>query len=101
MQQLKDRQYQLNIELEEHTKADHDYHIHISTVINLSRRIKVIFESSEIQEKRALLRFLLHNPLVQGRKLVFELRKPFDTVLQLAHNPTVLRGWGSNPRPIG
>ena len=90
LQELKDRQYRLNIELDEHTKADHEYHLHLSTVLNLSRRVKQIFDSSEVNEKRGLIKFLLQNPFVSDRKLVFELRKPFDTVLQLAQCPTVL-----------
>ncbi len=101
LQELKDEQYKLNLELEEHTKADHEYHIQLSTVLNLSRRVKSIFDGSEVNEKRALIRFLLQNPVVEEKKLVFELRKPFDTVLQLAMNPTVLRGWDSNPRQLG
>ncbi len=91
LQELKDAQYRLNLELDEHTKADHEYHIHLSTVLNLSRRVKQIFDSSEVNEKRALIKFLLQNPLAEGKKLHFQLRKPFDTVLQLAHRPTVLR----------
>ena len=91
LESLKDKQYQLNIELDEYTKADHKYHIHVSTVINLSRRMGEIFESSELEEKRAILNFLLQNPTVSGRKLEFELKKPFDTVLELAHHPTRLR----------
>lgn len=87
MQEFKDKQYSLNLELEEYTKADHDYHIHISTVLNLTRRVKEIFDSSEIQEKRALLRFLIQNPLVQGKNFEFKLKKPFDTVLQLVGSP--------------
>lgn len=50
LQQLKDEQYQLNVQLDEYTKADHDYHIHVNTVLNLSRRIGDIFESSELEE---------------------------------------------------
>ena len=92
LQELKDKQYQLNVELEEYTKADHQYHIHVGTVLNLSRRIGEIFDSSEIQEKRSILNFLLQNPTVDGKKLEFSLRKPFDTVLELAHRPTRLRG---------
>ena len=92
LQELKDRQYRLNVELEEYTKADHQYHIHVGTVLNLSRRIGEIFESSELVEKRAILNFLLQNPTVDGRKLEFTLRKPFDTVLALAHHPVGLRG---------
>lgn len=91
LQELKDQQYRLNIELEEYTKADHEYRIHVSTVLNLSRRIGEIFESSEVHEKRAILNYILQNLTVFGKKLEFTLRKPFDTVLDLAHCPTGLR----------
>ncbi len=99
LQELNDKQQRLNIAMEEHTDADIDYKIHVSTVLNLSRRVKQIFDSSEVNEKRALIRFLIQNSFVEDKKLVFELRKPFDTVLELATHPTVLRRWDSNPRP--
>lgn len=92
LQELKDTQYRLNIELEEYTKADHEYHIHVNTVLNISRRVKEIFEGSEVHEKRAILNFLLQNPTVQGKNLEFTLRKPFDTVLELTTCPNWLRG---------
>jgi hypothetical protein len=84
LEELKDQQYRLSIELEEHTKADHQYHIHVATVINLCRRIKEIFEGSEVSEKRAILNFILQNPTVSAKKLTFTLRKPLDVVLELA-----------------
>lgn len=110
LQELKDRQYKLTIELEEHTKADHDYKTTISTVLNLSRQAKKIFENSEVEEKRAFLNFLLQNGTMQGRNAAFSLKKPFDSVLSLAYAqrenrafdpacPTWLRSWDSNPEP--
>ena len=51
-----------------------------------------IFESSEVAEKRAILNFVLQNPVVNDKKLEFTLRKPFDLVLQLADNPIELPG---------
>ncbi len=92
LQELKDRQYKLNIELEEHTKADHEYHIQISTILNLARRMKEIFESSEPMEKRAILNYLLQNPTVLAKKLEFTLRKPYDLLLELTDCPDWLRG---------
>jgi hypothetical protein len=77
----------LNIELEEHTKADHEYYIHISTVFNLARRIKQIFESSEPAEKRAILNYLLQNPTVLAKNLEFTLRKPYNLILELSGCP--------------
>jgi len=90
LQELKDRQYQLNVELDEYTKADHEYHVYVNTVINLSRRIADIFESSEPMEKRAILGFMLQNPTVSGKNIELALRKPFNTALELATCPTGL-----------
>ena len=96
MEKEKDAQYKLNLELEEHTKADHEYHIHVSTVLNLTRRIKAIFEGSEVSEKRAIINFVLSNLTITDRKLTYSLRKPFDVILDLAHHPTGLPGLDSN-----
>lgn len=92
LQQFKDQQYRLDLEAEEHTKADHDYKLTISRVFSISHRVGSIFARSEPQEKRVLLNFLLQNPTVDGKNLEFTLRKPFDTVLELANCPTLLRG---------
>jgi len=92
----KDAQYKLNLELEEHMRADHEYHIHVSTVLNLCRRIKAIFEGSEVSEKRAIINFVLSNLTVSDRKLSFSIRKPFDTILDLAHDPIGLASSGSD-----
>ena len=100
LNELKDTQHRLNIEMEEHTTADHEYHIHVSTVLNLSKRMRIIFESSEVEEKRSLLAFLLQNPTVSGKNLDFTLRNPFDLVLELAHSPSGCPGGDSNSHDI-
>jgi site-specific DNA recombinase len=114
LQELNDKLQKLGIELEEQTTADHDYRTTVGTVLSVARRAKQIFESSEIDEKRQFIDFLIQNPVLKDRKLVFELKKPMDTVLELADyastqsktisistdRSTWLRGWGSNPRPI-
>lgn len=82
-----DEQNLLNIEMEEHTHADHDYKIHVDTVFTLARNMKEIFESSEKVEKRAFLNFLLQNPTVSAKKLEFDLQKPFNLILDLALHP--------------
>lgn len=92
LQQFKDQQYRLDLEAEEHTKADHDYKLTISRVFSISRRAGNIFGRSEPHEKRMLLNFLLQNPTVQGKNIEFTLRSPFNTVLELANCPSWLRG---------
>lgn len=87
MQEFTDKLQTLNIEFEEHTKADCDYQTTVATVFSLARRAKQIFDSSEIHEKRAFLNYLFQNPTVKEKTLVFTLRSPFDLVLQTAHQP--------------
>ncbi len=53
-----------------------------------------IFKSSEVHEKRAILNFLLQNPTVEGKKLNYSLKIPFNSILELAQNPTCTNGLG-------
>lgn len=92
LQQLKDQQYRLDLEAEEHTKADHDFKLTVSRVFSMSRRAGSIFKRSEVPEKRMFLNYLLQNPTVDGKKLEFTLRKPFNLVHELAVCPNWLRG---------
>ena len=99
LQQLKDQQYRLDLEAEEHTKADHDFKLTVSRVFSMSRRAGSIFKRSEPQEKRMFLNYLLQNPTVDGKKLEFTLRKPFNLVHELAVCPNWLREQDSNLQP--
>jgi site-specific DNA recombinase len=110
LQEIMDGLQNVNAELEAHMKADYDYQTTVATVLNVARGAKAIFESSEISEKRAFVNFLVQNPKLEGKTITFELKNPFNLVLNLAdeQKKTVnvsadrlswLRGWGSNPRP--
>ncbi len=111
LQEIMDKLQGLGIEMEEHSKADYDYQTTVATVLSVARRARDIFDGSEIHEKRAFINYLVLNPTVAGKELVFELRKPFDLVLNLADEkrktvgisadrPSWLRGRGSNPRQM-
>ncbi len=114
-QEYQDQIQILEIELSEHSKADYDYQTTVATVISVSRRAKTIFEnSSEVAGKRAFLNYILQNPIVNGKELHFELKSPFNLVMELAKGaiPTYaemapndkyilkLRRQDSNLRPI-
>ncbi len=99
IKEYKEEQYEITLKLNEYTSADYQYHITAGTVLNLARKAKEIFNSSEITEKRQLLNFLLQNCLLNGRKLEFALRKPFDSIIEYASCPTVLRRQDS-PSPL-
>lgn len=91
MKQYKERQYEINQEIEEHTQADENYHITASTVFSLANRALEIFESSEPNGKRQLLSFMLQNCRLSGKNLLFDVRSPFNTILETAHHSSVGR----------
>jgi hypothetical protein len=95
-QEYADKLQLLEIELSEHREADYEYQTTISTVISVARRAKDIFENcSEPIQKRAFLNFLLQNPTVKDKRLIYSLRSPFDVIAD-AEYISLLRGQDSN-----
>ncbi len=87
MKELKEEQYAITQKMEEYTQADENYHVIANTVFSLANRAQEIFERSEPNEKRQLLNLLLQNCRLSGKKLVFDVRSPFNTILETAHQP--------------
>jgi len=100
LKELKDKQYDLNIQLDEHTKADESYYITASTVFNLAKDAFDLFESSEVPEKRAILNYILSNYTVNEKTPCITMRSPFKELLSLSTQPTMLPEQDSNLRPI-
>ncbi len=96
LKELKEKQYDINIQIEDHTKADENYYITASNVLNLAKNAFELFEdlgrSSEVLKQRAILNHLLQNCVVNGNKLEFSLRSPYNHILEFANQPTGLRG---------
>jgi hypothetical protein len=92
LKEYKEKQAELNEEIQRYTDTDENYYITANTVLSLAQKAHEIFQSSEVAEKRQLLNFLLQNPELDGRKLVFKLKTPFDTVLQANKCSNWLRG---------
>ena len=88
----KEKQAEIREEMARYDQADENYYITANTVLSLAQKAYEIFQSSEVAEKRQLLNFLLQNPELNGRKLVFKLKTPFDTVLQANKCSNLLRG---------
>ena len=100
LKEYKERQAEINEELQRYTDADENYYITANMTLNLAKRAYEIFESSEVTEKRQLLNFLLQNLKLRGKKLLFELKTPFDTVLQASKCSDWLGGVDSNHRAM-
>ena len=54
--------------------------------LELAKTAKELWVSRSGAEKRALLDLLVSNPTLSGRKLTFELKKPFALVAEIRRN---------------
>ncbi len=78
--------------MRQYTDADENFYLTANMVLNLAKKAYEIFQSSEIEEKRQLLNFLLQNLNLDGKKLQFELKTPFNTVLKISKCSNLLPG---------
>jgi len=79
--ELKQRQYELNQKQKQLTQADESFAITVSYLLDLSARAYQLFESSKIEQKRQLINFVFSNLKLRGKTLEFELKKPFEVIL--------------------
>ena len=100
LQEFKNRQHDINLQIQNHTGADENYYVTVSAVLNLAKNALSLFESSDAFQKRAILNLILQNSTVNGKKVTFTMRSPFNTILQLTNQPMGLPRQGSNLRPI-
>ncbi len=98
LKEWKNKQADIQEEMSRHTNADENFYITASLVLNLAKRAREIFESSEVEEKKQLLSFVLQNLQLKEKELVFTVREPFNTMLKFNNCPTMLRGQDSNLR---
>jgi len=82
LKEYKEKQAEIEAKMQSYTDADENFYLTANMVLNLAKRAYEIFQNSEVEEKRQLLNFLLQNLKLEGKNLVFELKTPFDTVLQ-------------------
>lgn len=75
--------------MQDHSDADEQFYITANMTLNIAKRAKEIFMSSEIDEKRQFLGFLLQKCTLNEKTLGFTLRSPFNLILNQADNLTV------------
>jgi site-specific DNA recombinase len=71
----------LNIQLSKLQEAEDNYYITAKYILDLSIRAYDLFKSSEVEEKRQLIKLILSNLRLSGKNLVFEAAKPFGLIL--------------------
>jgi uncharacterized protein with ParB-like and HNH nuclease domain len=81
--ELKQRQYELADRLKRITEVDENYSITLISLLNICSRAPELFESSKVEQKRQIINFLLSNLKLRGKKLEFELKKPFEVLVNI------------------
>jgi hypothetical protein len=79
--------------------ADEEYYLTSEYLLQLANRAYDLFMSSEAVEKWQLLKLTLQNLRLEGKKVEFELLKPFDKVFACAGSQSWLPRLDSNLRP--
>lgn len=73
--------------------AEDNYYITTKYVLELANRAYELFKSSEVEERRQLIKLVLSNLRMEDKNLVFEAKKPFDTIINYADRKLWLGEW--------
>lgn len=90
---LKARQEQLDEQLLSLTHDDKSFLLTASYLLEVARKAPLLFSSSKAALKSKLLRFLVSNLKLEGKKLVYNLKAPFDTIVECFEN----ENWRARP----
>ena len=99
LKEYKEKQAKIITEKRIHSDADEEFYITADRIFSLAKRALDIFKSSEVPEKRQLLKFLFQNLRLDGKNPLYELSSPFNLLAELSTCPNWLRGPDSNRQP--
>ena len=91
LKEWKEKQAELEAKMVQYTNADESFYLNANILLHAVKKASQVFEGSEPATKRQILNFLLQNLKLDGKKLNFELKTPFDRVLQANSCSTMLR----------
>lgn len=76
--------------------AEDNYYLTSNYVLQIANKAYELFKSSEIEEKRQLLKFTLQNLTLDGKIVRFDAQKPFDAIINSSNLETWLCGQDSD-----
>ncbi|MCB9989746.1 MAG: hypothetical protein H6867_00005, partial [Rhodospirillales bacterium] len=81
--QLQAKRKEITVMQEEHQGGNEEFKIALTTMVSLAFKAPEVFKSSKISVKRALMAFVFSNLALNGQKLEYALRPPFDGLQNL------------------
>ncbi len=95
-----ERRDELAKEIENLNNCDDDFHNALIRLLELASSAGKLFKGSTPSEKRDLINFVFANLTLNGHKLEFKLRPPFDDFVKTAKTGEWWAVEGSNFRPL-
>ncbi len=81
--QLIERRHEINQSLERHHAGDEQFRIAVTTLVTLASKAGELFDRSTTDEKRQLIGYVFSNLELDGEKLRYSLKKPFNVFVDL------------------
>lgn len=91
-QEFRDKIAEIDAKLALLQDAEDNYYITAKYILELVNRAPELFARSELEERRQLLNLVFQNLRVKGKKVLYDLRKPFDAILDCADHQSWLLG---------
>lgn len=98
-QSFHEQQAEINTRRSMLQEAEDNYYITAKYLLELSNRAYELFKSSEVEERRQLIKLVLSNLRVEDKIVRYDAIKPFDTILNYANRQSWLPGEDSNLEP--
>ena len=81
-QSLKEQSQDLDDRLKRLEEANDDFYMTSRSILGLINQAYELFESSEVEERRQLIKLVLSNLRVENEKVLYEVVKPFDLLVE-------------------
>ena len=81
--------------------ADQNFYVTVGYLLELFKNAKTLYARANTDEKREILKLLLSNIELDGKNIIFTLKKPFDTLVSISNGSLWLGMRDSNPRMLG
>lgn len=100
VKKIEKRQKDILEDLKDHSAGDKAFVIGASYLLDVCSRALELFdaESTKVEQKRYLIDFILSNATLDGEKLQFNLKEPFEAVIALSKTGKWYPWRDSNPR---
>ena len=85
LKEYKEKQADILQQMNQHSKADENHHLTAARILDICKRAVSIFESSEPNEKRQFLNFILQNCRLKEKSPMFTLKPVFAGIVK-AHD---------------